>query len=120
MLKAFEWACSERLAANVHVEYFSAEAGASASIGGFDVVLAKSGRRLAVPVGKSILNTLLENEIDAPYSCTEGVCGACKVSVIGGVPDHRDQVLTKAEQEANQLVMICCSGSRTPSLVIDL
>ncbi len=120
MLEAFERACAERPAENVHVEYFSAKADAAADIGGFEVVLAKSGRRLAVPVGESILNTLLENDIDAPYSCTEGVCGACKTSVIEGVPDHRDHVLTEAEQQTNQLVMICCSGSRTPSLVIDL
>jgi hypothetical protein len=40
--------------------------------------------------------------------------------VLEGVPDHRDSVLTSAERETNQVMMICVSRSRTPRLVLDL
>jgi vanillate O-demethylase ferredoxin subunit len=40
--------------------------------------------------------------------------------VIEGVPDHRDLFLSKEEQAANKTMMICCSGSKSPSLVLDL
>ena len=34
---------------------------------------------------------------------------------LAGVPDHRDMVLTKSEQEANRSMMICCSCWRSSS-----
>jgi len=53
-------------------------------------------------------------------SCAEGVCGTCETRVIEGIPDHRDLFLSKEEQAANTTMMICCSGSKTPTLVLDL
>ena len=40
--------------------------------------------------------------------------------MLEGVPDHRDSVLTQAEREANEVMMICISRSCTPRLVLDL
>jgi vanillate O-demethylase ferredoxin subunit len=40
--------------------------------------------------------------------------------VIEGTPDHRDQYLSKDEQAANNVIMVCCSGSRSARLVLDL
>ena len=119
MLQAFERACADRPPAEVHVEYFSA-AQPRAAEGGYTVVLQRSGISLKIPAGKTIMDTLIENGIDAPYSCLEGVCGTCETRVIEGVPDHRDLVLSKGEREANRTMMICCSGSRTARLVLDL
>jgi hypothetical protein len=31
------------------------------------------------------------------------------------VPEHRDFVLSAQEHEANDRMMICCSGARTPA-----
>jgi vanillate O-demethylase ferredoxin subunit len=50
----------------------------------------------------------------------EGVCGTCETPVLEGIPDHRDSVLSKREREANKVMMICCSGSKTGKLVLDL
>jgi len=119
MLEAFERATAERPPAQVHVEYFSAKA-PPASEGGYTLVLARSGLSFEVARGKTIIDTLIEKGFDAPYSCLEGVCGTCETRVIEGTPDHRDLVLSKAEREANRTMMICCSGSRTPKLVLDL
>ncbi len=58
--------------------------------------------------------------IDAGHSCLEGVCGTCETKVIEGIPDHRDTVLTPAERASNRTIVICCSGSKTSRLVLDL
>ena len=119
MLKAFEAATADRPADHVHVEYFQA-AEAPATDGGFEVRLARSNRSIAVEAGKTILEALLDAGIAANYACTEGVCGTCETRVIEGTPDHRDQFLSKEEQAGNQTIMICCSGAKSRTLVLDI
>jgi ferredoxin-NADP reductase len=119
MLEAFKAACASRSPAETHVEHF-ANAQSVEKLGEFEVVLARSGRTVRVPSGKSILDTLLELGIDAPYSCMEGVCSSCETRVLSGIPDHRDLILTNEEHAANDRMMICCSRSKSPSLVLEL
>jgi len=119
MLGAFEQVTAGLPGERVHVEYFSAKEPPAQS-GGFTVVLAKSGRQIAIPAGKSILDALSDAGIDVPHSCKEGVCGTCETTVLEGIPDHRDLILTKEEQAANRSMMICCSGSKSDRLVLDL
>jgi tetrachlorobenzoquinone reductase len=119
MLAAFEEAAKGRAPETVHVEYFSAKE-APAAGGGFTVVLAKSGKTIAVPPGKTILDAVLDAGIDAPYACMEGVCGTCETKVIEGEPDHRDLVLSQEERAASKTMMICCSGCNSARLVLDL
>jgi tetrachlorobenzoquinone reductase len=119
MLEAFEAATAGRPGDHVHVEYFQARK-APAAEGGFEVRLAKSNRTIAVKAGKTILDALLDAGIAANYACAQGVCGTCETRVIDGIPDHRDQFLSRDEQFANKTIMICCSGAKSPSLVLDL
>lgn len=119
MLEAFEAATRDRPAEQVHVEYFKAREKPAAE-GGFEVKLARSNRTITVGAGKTILNALLDAGIAVNYACTEGVCGTCETRVIEGIPDHRDLFLGKAEQAANKTIMICCSGSKSDALVLDL
>jgi len=119
MLAAFEAATADRPAGHVHVEYFQARQ-APAIEGGFEVKLARSNRRILVDAGKTILDALLDAGIAVNYACTEGVCGTCETRVLEGIPDHRDQFLSKEEQAANKTVMICCSGVKSGTLVLDL
>lgn len=119
MLEAFEAATRGRPAETVHVEYFKAGE-KPASEGGFDVRLARSNRTIKVEAGKTILNALLDAGIAANYACTEGVCGTCETRVIDGIPDHRDLFLGKDEQATNKTMMICCSGSKSGTLVLDM
>lgn len=119
MLEAFEKATAGRPAGHVHVEYFQAKQ-APAADGGFEVRLARSNRTIAIEPGKTILNALLDAGVMANYSCSEGVCGTCETRVIEGIPDHRDLFLSPEEQAANKTIMICCSGSKSGTLVLDL
>lgn len=119
MIAAFEAAAGKWPPEQVHVEYFVPKF-AAASEGGFVVVLARSQREVVVPAGKSILQCVRELGVQVPFSCEEGVCGACETRVIEGVPDHRDSILTESERKESATMMICCSGSKSPRLVLDI
>lgn len=103
----------------VHFEYFSTDT-VSATEGGFVVALQKSGSEITVQPGETILQALVKHGINIPYSCEEGICGACETHVIEGTPDHRDMILTDQEKAASKTMMVCCSGSKSPRLVLDL
>jgi len=119
MLAAFEEATRSRPPGQVHVEYFSASQEAAVA-GGFEVVLARSQRRVPVNAGASILATLLDAGIDVPHACREGVCGACQTGVIEGEPDHRDSYLSPREKSSGKTMLLCCSGSKSDLLMLDL
>ena len=91
-----------------------------ATDGGFTVELARTKRTLEIAPGHTILDSLIEIGIEPPYSCREGICGTCEVAVLEGAPDHRDLVLSAAEKAEGKRMMICCSGSKSRKLVLDL
>jgi vanillate O-demethylase ferredoxin subunit len=119
MIDAFVAACAARAAHTVHVERFAATSEA-ATDGGYEVVLERSGQRFMVAPGKTLLDTLLDHAVDVPYACSAGVCGTCRTPVLAGQPDHRDDFLSAQEKEANDSIMVCCSGARSKTLVLDL
>ena len=86
----------------------------------FVVELARSGVSVDVPPGCSILDALMMQGIDAPYSCYEGVCGTCETRVLEGIPDHRDNLLSDKAKAEGRTILICCSGSKSEKLVLDL
>lgn len=121
MLNAFEAACHASGIEHVHVERFAADqAVVQAPKGSYTVQLAKSGKTLDVPAGKTLLETLLEAGVEVEYSCAEGICGACETRVLGGCPDHRDAVLSASEKASNKTMMICVSAAKTGTLILDL
>jgi tetrachlorobenzoquinone reductase len=119
MLDAFAAATAGRDPRRLHVERFSAVEPAAVG-GGFEVVLARSGRSVAVPPGKTILEALNAAGIEPNCSCVQGVCGTCETRVLDGLPDHRDAILTPEERAAGRTMMICVSGAKTARLVLDL
>ena len=112
-------ACASRPPQHVHHERFSATQ-APATSGSYELVLSRSGVRLPVAAGRTMLDTLLEAGINVPFSCTQGICGSCRVEVLEGEPDHRDEYLSDDERLSKRCVMACCSGSRSAELILDL
>lgn len=107
---------------DVRTERFSA-AGATAGTAAdaaFDVIVSGSGERIRVAGDESILDALERAGFEVPFSCREGICGTCETTVVSGVPDHRDSVLTAGEQAGGSLITPCVSRSRTPELELDL
>ncbi|WJR76889.1 PDR/VanB family oxidoreductase [Bradyrhizobium sp. NP1] len=119
LMVAFEKAAAGIQDSRKHVEYFTPKEVVRPQ-GGFKVKLAKTGKVLTIPQGGSILDALKTAGVSVDHSCTEGICGTCETKVLAGVPDHRDSVLTPAERAANNTIMVCCSGSKSEELVLDL
>lgn len=86
----------------------------------FIVRLDRSDVEFEVPEHKSILEVLEEHGFEIPFSCREGLCGTCVTNVCAGEPDHRDYVLSDEERESGKMMTICCSRSKSPTLVLDL
>lgn len=86
----------------------------------FAVNLARSGMRLEVPAGVSLLETLENAGKSIPNMCRKGICGECSLSVLRGAPQHRDLYLTDQEKAANNTMMCCVSRSLDQELELDL
>jgi ferredoxin len=95
MLSGYESATAGIRPDYVHGEYFASKA-LAAREGGYVVQLHRTGLEFDVPEGKT-MQVLRDAGVSAPYSCEEGICGACQVNVIEGTPDHRDSVLSESE-----------------------
>src|SRR5690606_12499566 len=103
----------------VHFEYFknAHEIDRSSS---FTVELARSALSLTVPAGKSILEVMRDNGIEAPSSCEQGACGTCLTRVLEGVPDHQDVYLNGTERSSNAAMLTCVSRAKSGRLVLDI
>ena len=103
----------------VHFEYF-ANTHAIDTSSSFTVELARSALTLDVPAGKSILEVMRDNGLEAPSSCEQGACGTCMTRVLEGVPDHQDVYLNDTERAANTVMMTCVSRAKSSRLVLDI
>jgi vanillate O-demethylase ferredoxin subunit len=63
---------------------------------------------------------LIDAGVDPMFDCKRGDCGICQTTVLEGVPDHRDYILSDSERAAGNLMQICVSRAKTPRLVLDL
>ena len=127
MLKAIETICeSAERSTELVIERFApgvtptAEPIAATDQRTFEVELARSGKVLSVPTDRTILQVVRDVLDDVPSSCEEGFCGTCECGVLGGTPDHRDEVLSDEERAAGRSMMICVSRSLSDRLILDL
>ena len=118
------------VADQVHFERFGAapkpqvadasDTPAEASAGGFEVTLERTGTTIQVAPEESVLEAIRKVRPDMPSSCEEGFCGTCETRVLFGEIEHRDQILSKAEREANESMFVCVSRAKCPKIVLDL
>lgn len=116
-------ACSEALAdpGQLRIERFKAPEPITTGVDtAFDVVLATSGRRIPVAPEVSVLSALQNAGVHVESSCTEGICGTCEVGVVKGDVEHRDFLLSPAEQQSGGTMFVCVSRCRSAELVLDL
>jgi ferredoxin-NADP reductase len=104
----------------LHVERFQPVEQPAGTDVEFEVELAGSGRTVTVAPGVSVLDAVRAAGVEVLFSCAEGTCGTCETDVLEGTPEHRDSVLTDAEREAGETMMICVSRCRGGKLVLDL
>ena len=122
MLDALQQACAGWPQDALRIEHFHGGAGAldPAKEHAFEVELKDSGLTLTVAPDQTLLTALRAANIDVQSDCCEGLCGSCEVRVLSGAVDHRDVVLTRAEREANNKMMACCSRAAGGKIVLEL
>lgn len=74
---------------HIHVEHFNNEGSQSVDASNFveaQLAVTLNGKRynFSVPKGKTILDVMIQNKVDAPYSCTSGACSTCMAKVLKG------------------------------------
>lgn len=116
MLDAVRTGFADTDAVALHFERF----GPPPVLGGapFEVQLVSTGEVLAVPADESALEVIRERQPGVGYSCRQGFCGTCKVRVLSGTLDHRENRLTPQEREDHML--ICVSRADGGRLILDL
>jgi ferredoxin-NADP reductase len=122
LLAAVETHCVDWPSGSLRVERFSSGIANDANLVNrpFDLVLARQDLTVRVSAEQSVLEAVEEHGVRVLSSCRSGMCGTCETPVLGGTPEHRDDVLTREEQERNDCMMICVSRSRGETLVLDL
>lgn len=101
-----------------HLEYFSVPDLPDYENHAFKLKLARSGRILEVPADKTATDVLLENGVHIDVKCSDGICGVCKCGLIGGEVEHRDFVLSKAQQK--HAVILCQSRAADTDGIIEV
>jgi cytochrome P450/ferredoxin-NADP reductase len=122
MLRALEACCANWPEDALRIEHFVSTMTSldPSEEHAFEVELKDSGIVVTVPPGQTVLAALRGANIDIQSDCEEGLCGSCEVRVLAGQVDHRDVVLTRAEREAHNKMMTCCSRARGGKLVLEL
>jgi ferredoxin-NADP reductase len=121
MLDAFKITCRTAGVADgcVHFEDFTSNIQAAAA-GGYEVVLAKTGKLIQIQEERWILGALLAVDVDVAFLRREGDCGACETRVLAGELRHRDLILTDQECASGLAMTSRCSGAKSATLTFDI
>jgi len=104
----------------LHREYFSVPELPQYDNHDFNITLASTGKQIPVRADQSAADALLEAGVHVDMKCSDGICGVCKCGIVDGEVEHRDFVLSKAQQQ--DTIILCQSRAREPgaTVVIDL
>ncbi|EHR50739.1 flavodoxin reductase family protein [Saccharomonospora marina XMU15] len=83
----------------------------------FTIRLARSKRVVQVAADESALAALLRELPGIAYSCRQGFCGTCRVTVLSGEVEHRDNILRPSDR---QHTMLPCLSRGHTTLELDL
>ena len=103
-----------------HLEYFAVPEQPDFVNHEFKVKLATSNKEFVIPEDKSITDVLAENGIHIDVKCSDGICGVCKCGIVSGEVEHRDFVLSKAQQEGQIILCQSRAAAGEDCLEIDL
>lgn len=80
-----------------------------------EVELQPGGKRFVVEDDETVLDAALRQEINLPYGCQSGACGACRARVTSGRVHHRQTPRALSERErAAGYALLCQAQAETP------
>ncbi|CAN7596051.1 hybrid-cluster NAD(P)-dependent oxidoreductase [Trinickia sp. LjRoot230] len=96
----------------------SPSSNASANAARFAVSFAKSRRDIECGGDQHVLEAARQAGVRLPASCTQGMCGTCKVKLLSGQVDMRHNGGIRQREIDQGMVLLCCSKPLT-DLVVD-
>jgi 3-ketosteroid 9alpha-monooxygenase subunit B len=101
---------------------FEADPAASAAGSGLaatlSVTLDGATTTLPWPAGTRMLDVLIDAGLDAPYSCRQGICGACACQLTGGEVEMAHNEVLEAEDVSDGYILACQAVPLTPEVGI--
>ena len=85
----------------------------------FTTTILPSGHKFAVDADENILEAGLRQGYTLPYSCRDGVCGACKGKIVQGEVDYgkyQASTLSDTEKKAG-LALFCCAKAKSDLII---
>ncbi|MGA3846230.1 FAD-binding oxidoreductase [Ralstonia nicotianae] len=84
----------------------------------FSISFAKTGREIACGAAQHVLDAARQAGVRLPASCTQGMCGTCKVKLVSGQVDMKHNGGIRQREIDQGMVLLCCSKPLS-DLVID-
>jgi glycine betaine catabolism B len=84
----------------------------------FKVSFAKSNREIECGSGQHVLDAAKKSGVRLPASCTQGMCGTCKVKLISGEVQMKHNGGIRQREIDQGMVLLCCSKPLS-DLVVD-
>ena len=82
------------------------------------VTLDGASTLLPWPPGTRMLDVLIGAGLDAPYSCRQGICGACACQLTGGEVEMANNEVLEAADIADGYILACQAVPLTPEVTI--
>ena len=81
----------------------------------------KSGNRLEVNDGETVLDAALRQGTVFPYSCRGGTCGSCKATLLSGeIKYATDDLPALSEQDARDNLILLCQAQPVTDIEIEV
>jgi ferredoxin len=84
----------------------------------FKVSFAKSNREIECGSGQHVLDAAKKAGVRLPASCTQGMCGTCKVKLVSGEVAMKHAGGIRQREIDQGMVLLCCSKPLS-DLVVD-
>jgi 3-ketosteroid 9alpha-monooxygenase subunit B len=81
-----------------------------------EVTLDDQVHRLDWPAGTRMLDVLIDADLDPPYSCREGICGACACLLVAGQVEMAHNEVLGDDDLADGYILACQAVAASPEI----
>jgi len=108
----------ERFLSLQHNPFDVADAAIAGVASTLQVTLDGLTQSLDWPAGTRMLDLLIDAELDPPYSCREGICGACACKLASGKVEMANNEVLDDTDLADGYILACQSVALTPDVSV--
>jgi 3-ketosteroid 9alpha-monooxygenase subunit B len=108
----------ERFLSLQHNPFEAAEPVTGGVAAALEVTLDGQVHSVAWPAGRRMLDVLIDADLDPPFSCREGICGACACQLTGGKVEMVNNEVLQDADLADGYVLACQSVALTPDVSV--